>query len=100
MPVVALEMLTEGRSARDLPKQRSAKKRLWLDIGSGTYKLWALCRDHPGAAVPAARDEAPLRLVLWLSFRLSTRGNGYALFEAHEGSRGFGATSLPVCASD
>ena len=37
------------------------------------YKLWALCRDHPSAAFPGARDEAPLRLVSWLSFRLSQK---------------------------
>ena len=37
------------------------------------YKLWALCKDHPAAALPVARDEAPLRLVSWLSFRLSHR---------------------------
>ena len=31
MPVVALEMLTEGRSAQDLPKQLRAKKQiLWF----------------------------------------------------------------------
>ena len=46
---------------------------LWLDIAPGIHKLWALCRDHRGAAVPAARDEAPLRLVSWLSFRPSTQ---------------------------
>ena len=46
---------------------------LWLDIEPGVYKLWALCRDHPAAALPVARDEAPLRLVSWLSFRLSKR---------------------------
>ncbi len=46
---------------------------LWLNIEPGVYKLWALCRDHPAAAFPAARDEAPLRLVSWLSFRLSQR---------------------------
>ena len=50
--------------------------RMWNPVPSGLHmpgmhKLWALCRDHPGAAVPAARDEAPLRLVSWLSFRLS-----------------------------
>ena len=46
---------------------------LWLDIAPGVYKLWALCRDHPAAGFPAARDEAPLRLVSWLSFQLSQR---------------------------
>ena len=46
---------------------------LWLDIDPGVYKLWALCRDHPAAAFPGARDEAPLRLVSWLSFRLSRK---------------------------
>ena len=46
---------------------------LWLDIDPGVYKLWALCRDHPSAAFPRARDEAPLRLVSWLSFRLSQK---------------------------
>ena len=46
---------------------------LWLDIDPGVYKLWALCRDHPTAAFPGARDEAPLRLVSWPSFRLSQK---------------------------
>ena len=46
---------------------------LWLNIVPGVYKLWALCKDHPAAALPGARDEAPLRLVSWLSFRLSRR---------------------------
>ena len=46
---------------------------LWLDIDPGVYELWALCRDHPSAAFPRARDEAPLRLVSWLSFRLSQK---------------------------
>ena len=46
---------------------------LWLDIAPGVYKLWALCKAHPGAALPVARDEASLRLVSWLSFRLSRK---------------------------
>ena len=46
---------------------------LWLDIDPGVYKLWALCGDHPTAAFPGARDEAPLHLVSWLSFRLSQK---------------------------
>ena len=41
---------------------------LWLDIDPGVYKLWTLCRDDAAAA--CAREEAPLRLVSWLSFRL------------------------------
>ena len=45
---------------------------LWLDIDPGVCKLWALCRDHPSAAFPGG-DEAPLRLVSWLSFRLSQK---------------------------
>ena len=40
---------------------------------SGVYKLWALCKAHPGAALPEARNEASLRLVSWLSFRLSRK---------------------------
>ena len=55
---------------------------LWLSIKPGVYKLWTLCKDHPGAAVPAARNEAPLRLVSWLSFRLSAQCQQFIIQEA------------------
>ena len=41
------------------------------------YKLWALCRDYPAAGHPVARDEAPLPLVPWLSFRLTKRCHAF-----------------------
>ena len=50
---------------------------LWLDIAPGVYKLWTLCRDYPAAGHPVARDEAPLRLVSWLSFRLTKRCHAF-----------------------
>ena len=50
---------------------------LWLDIAPGVYKLWTLCRDFPAAGHPVARDEAPLRLVSWLSFRLTKRCHAF-----------------------
>ena len=43
---------------------------LWLDIAPGVYKLWT-------AGHPVARDEAPLRLVSWLSFRLTKRCHAF-----------------------
>ena len=54
-------------------REHSYSHWLWLDIDPGVYKLWALCRDYPSAAFPGARDEAPPRLVSWLSFRLSQK---------------------------
>ena len=50
---------------------------LWLDIVPGVYKLWTLCKDFPAAGHPVARDEAPLRLVSWLSFRLTKRCHAF-----------------------
>ena len=50
---------------------------LWLDIVPGVYKLWTLCKDFPAAGHPVARDEAPLPLVSWLSFRLTKRCHAF-----------------------